>query len=80
VLALLAGGALLLTRHGAGHRATVAPAFAGSAGHAPRSDSTRWIDRRVPVVPTRPAGTACSHAGNAPGARFCGDCGSRLTH
>jgi hypothetical protein len=75
VLVLLAGGAFLLTRPGAGQRAA-APAFAGSAGHPVRSDATRWIDRRVPVVP---AGPACSHAGNGPGARFCGDCGSRLT-
>jgi hypothetical protein len=78
-LALLAGGAFLLTRHGGGHRATVAPAFAGPAGPVAGPDATRWIDRRVPVVPTGPAGPACSHGGNAPGARFCGDCGSRLT-
>lgn len=82
VLALVAGSLLVTTSRRSGQRTPVAPAFAGPAvpmGTTAAVDATRRIDRpRVPPVAPSAARRSCSHTGNPPGARFCGDCGSRL--
>ena len=39
---------------------------------------TRLVGRPVFAGAPAPTGETCSHRANAPGARFCGDCGTRL--
>jgi serine protease Do len=85
-LLVAAGGAFLQRRRPAPATASVAsvasaaPA-ARSAGRPAPAEATRFVGRpegfvlsRTPVVQR----ATCTHAGNAPGTRFCRDCGHRL--
>ncbi len=79
-LALLGGGLAVSATRGPGRRGAVASTSAGTAtpvGTAP-VDATRWVDSSVRPAAPGSSRTACRHTRNAPDARFCGDCGSRL--
>ena len=56
------------------------PVMTPSAAPAPNRDAIQLVARPVPgsfLPPVEQEG--CAHRNNAPGARFCGDCGQRLT-
>ena len=82
-LLVAAGGAFLQRRRpslATASAATSAPA-ARSAASTPPAEATRFVGRpeafvlgHTPVVRR----AACAHTGNAPGTRFCRDCGNRL--